>query len=260
MALPRFSTIRTLLLLAVLLIVGFTSAHQRVYSRNWTQTLQVTVYPINGDGHLATDNYIQSLSDESFAAIGRWGQREANRHNLDLQIPFNVTLGPQIFDHPPELAADAHAIDVLFWGLRFRHWAWRATPDEGSLTRIRMFVVYQSGEDDKPLRHSLGLQKGLMGLVYAFSRTSQSAQNNIVIAHELLHTVGAIDKYNALGIPKQTIGYANPARRPLFPQRYAEIMAGKIPTSPSSAYMAESLRSVVINPYTAFEINWLKDH
>jgi hypothetical protein len=136
-------------------------------------------------------------------------------------------------------------------------WAWRYTPDDGGLTRVRMFVVYQSGNGNKPLQHSLGMQKGLMGLVFAYSLDTQTAQNNIVIAHELLHTVGATDKYNRRGGPLMTVGYANPSRTPLYPQRNAEIMAGRIPTSASSSYMAESLRSVIVNSYTASEINWL---
>ena len=35
-------------------------------------------------------------------------------------------------------------------------------------------------------------------------------------------------------------------------------MAGRIPTSQWDSYMAESLRSVIVNKYTAYEINWLK--
>lgn len=258
MSLPRFATIRVILLLGCLLIVGFTSAHQLVYTRNWNQTLEVSVFPINGDGHLSTDQYIHSLSDKDFGIINRWGEREANRYELDLAKPFNVTVGEQVRVRPPAFPQNANSIAVLFWGLRFRYWAWRNTPDDGSLTRVRMFVVYQSGEDDRPLQHSLGMQKGLMGLVYAFSLEQQTAQNNIVIAHELLHTVGAIDKYNNRGGPLHPVGFANPERIPLYPQRNAEIMAGQIPTSAGRSYMAESLRSVIVNPYTATEINWIQ--
>lgn len=258
MSLSRFATFRVTILLACLLIVGFTSAHQRVYTRNWNQTLEVTVFPINGDGHLSTDRYIESLTDKKMNIINRWGEREARRYNLDLPRPFNVGVGEQIKNLPPTFPENANSIDVLVWGLRFRYWAWRNTPDEGSLTRVRMFVVYQAGEDNRPLQHSLGLQKGLIGLVYAYSLDQQTAQNNIVIAHELLHTVGAIDKYDSRGGPMHPIGYANPDRIPVYPQRNAEIMAGRIPTSPGNSYMAESLRSVIVNPYTATEINWIQ--
>ena len=258
MRLPRFATIRVTLLVTCLLVVGFTSTHQHVYSRNWNQTLEVRVYPINGDGYLTTDRYIKDLSNEDFSIINRWGEREAKRYGLDLPTPFNVELGDTIKAMPPMFPESANAIDAIFWGLRFRYWAWRHTPDSGSLTRVRMFVVYQTGDDERPLQHSLGMQKGLMGLVYAYSLDGQSAQNNVVIAHELLHTVGAIDKYDPTGGPMLPVGYANPDRSPLYPQRNAEIMAGRIPTSAYSSYMAESLRSVIVNPYTAAEINWIE--
>ncbi|NND92372.1 MAG: hypothetical protein HKN42_16045 [Granulosicoccus sp.] len=258
MTLPRFATVRITLLLACLTIVGFTSAHQHVYTRNWNQTLNAVIYPINGDGHLATDAYIQQLTDEDFSPINTWGEREARRHDLDLARPFDVTLGQSIAQQPPHFPDNANAVDALAWGLRFRYWAWRNTPDEGELTRVRLFIVYQTGEDNQPLKHSLGMQKGLMGLVYAYSLDRQTAQNNVVIAHELLHTVGAIDKYDAYGSPMLPVGFANPTRMPLYPQRNAEIMAGRIPTSPGNAYMAESLRSVIVNPFTAREINWIQ--
>jgi len=258
MRLPKFATIRVTLLLVCLIVVGLTSAHQRVYTRNWHQTLDVVVFPINGDGYLSTDTYIQSLETKDFQIIDRWAEREAERHDLDLTTPFRVTRGEQIRVLPPSFPENANTVDVMIWGLKFRYWAWRNTPDKGSLTRVRMFVMYYEGEDNKPLAHSLGMQKGLMGLVHAFGTHKQTQQNNIVIAHELLHTVGAIDKYDSYGSPLFPVGYANSSRQPLYPQRNAEIMAGRIPTSAYGSYMAESLRSVIMNGYTASEINWLE--
>ena len=259
MRLPKFASIRVTVLLCALLCLGFVSLTQLVYTRNWNQTLQVTVFPINADGHLSTADYINTLSDDTFSIIDRWAEREARRYDLDLQQPFEVSLGEQIHDHPPPWPENANEIAVLFWGLRFRWWAYRNTPDDGGgLTRIRMFVMYHSGEGDKPLQHSLGLQKGLLGLVHAYSLHGQTDQNNVVIAHEMLHTVGAIDKYSEYGSPLYPAGFVNPQREPLFPQRYAEIMAGRIPTSYGSSYMAESLRSTQVNQYTANEINWLE--
>jgi len=259
MRLPSLSSIRVTILLIVLLCVGFVSLTQLVYTRNWNHTLQVTVFPINADGHLRTANYIDNLSTNTFSIIDQWSVREARRYNLDLQQPFDVSLGEQVTNRPPPWPENANEIAVLFWGLRFRWWAYHNTPeDDGDITRIRMFVMYHSGESDKPLAHSLGLQKGLIGLVHAYAIDDQTQQNNVVIAHEMLHTVGAMDKYTEYGSPMFPIGYVDPQREPLFPQRYAEIMSGRIPTSYGSSYMAESMRSVQINEFTANEINWLK--
>ena len=236
------------------------STHQRIYSRSWHEPLQVTVYPINGDGTMATHNYIARLQQQHFNQINQWFTREAKRYSLPVQTPFNVTLGDQVKASPPQFPPNAGVIRTLLWGLHLRYWVYRNTPDAHSnLRRVRVFVVYQQGEDDVPLAHSIGLQKGLIGVVNAFSLDRQTEQNNIIIAHELLHTVGATDKYDTIGNPLYPIGYANPGRSPLHPQRHAEVMAARVPLSTYSSRMATSLRSTVINPVTAREIAWLEE-
>ncbi len=255
----RFTKFRVTCLLLALVGFSLTTAHQWVFTRNWNQTLEVTVFPINADAQPATARYIDRLSDDSLQIINQWGEREASRHNLALSKPLNVKLGQQINSTPPPFPEEASPLRVVLWGLKFRWWAYRNTPDDGGdLTRVRLFVMYYEGSDGRPLAHSLGMQKGLMGLVHAFADPQQTQQNNVIIAHEILHTVGASDKYSASGNPHFPVGYSNPNRTPLYPQRNAEIMAGRIPTSEQSSYMAESLRSVVVNKFTADEINWLQ--
>ena len=84
-----------------------------------------------------------------------------------------------------------------------------------------------------------------------------AGSNNIVIAHELLHTVGATDKYDlATEMPLYPAGFADPARTPLYPQDDAEIMAGRRALSAQEAEMPASLRNVVVGPATAREIHW----
>jgi len=100
------------------------------------------------------------------------------------------------------------------------------------------------------------MKKGLLGLVHAYARPAQNGQNNIVIAHELLHTVGATDKYGELGASLYPGGYADADRQPRYPQRHAEIMSGRIPLSATRSHMPERLRHVIVNRWTAAEINW----
>jgi hypothetical protein len=84
-----------------------------------------------------------------------------------------------------------------------------------------------------------------------------NGSNNIVIAHELLHTLGASDKYNpADGAPLFPIGYADREREPRYPQEEAEVMAGRRALSAQEWEMPNSLRRVVIGPETALEIRW----
>jgi hypothetical protein len=82
-------------------------------------------------------------------------------------------------------------------------------------------------------------------------------QNNVIITHEFLHTLGATDKYDpATNQPLYPDGYAVPDLQPLVPQRYAEIMAGRTPVSQTDATIPESLNDVIIGSLTAKEINW----
>jgi hypothetical protein len=99
--------------------------------------------------------------------------------------------------------------------------------------------------------------KGLIGVVYAFAAPGMNGENNVVIAHELLHTVGAIDKYD-LGddAPRFPDGYGDPAQKPLYPQLTAELMAGRRVLAPGKWQQPMSLDEVVVGPVTALEIRW----
>ncbi len=256
-----FRYIRLLALVGFLLVVTLYTVHQLIYSRAWHSPLVVVIYPINGDGSKSTDRYIRALTDRSFKGIDDFMAREASRYKLLISRPTKTLLGPELTSLPPKLSADAGPLESLLWGLKVRWWAYDSTPDNDySWNTVRMYVSYYSNEGLRTLDHSVGLQKGLMGIVNGFALVQQSKQNNIVIAHELLHTVGASDKYDQFLNPVFPEGYANPDRQPRYPQRSAEVMAGRIPISKYSSYMALSLKSVIIGEVTAEEINWVKNN
>jgi hypothetical protein len=94
--------------------------------------------------------------------------------------------------------------------------------------------------------------------VKAFASRQQAAGNNVIIAHEMLHTLGATDKYNLQTLqPIYPDGYADPGKKPLLPQNYAEIMGRAIPFSASESKVPDSLSYTRIGPKTASEIKWL---
>jgi len=81
--------------------------------------------------------------------------------------------------------------------------------------------------------------------------------NNVVIAHEILHTLGATDKYDPVSLePLFPAGYAEPHRQPLLPQSLTEIMAGRYVVSPGTFEMPDSLRDARVGSETAREIRW----
>jgi hypothetical protein len=256
-----FRFFRIILLLSIFIALAFYTKTQKLKSRSWAQPLQVVIFPINGDDSPVVEEYINQLDSVVFNEIDQFFQNEAQHYALITPQPITTHLGVAMLKHPPvSPAPNAGFAEIAWWGLKFRYWAFKNTPDEESnLHRVRMFVHYHETVEGKKLQHSLGLDKGLLSIVHAFASEAQEQQNNIVIAHELLHTVGASDKYNANNQPVFPDGYAEPDNSPLFPQVLGEIMAAKIPQSETQSKMAESLDQCVIGEKTAVEINWIQE-
>ena len=102
------------------------------------------------------------------------------------------------------------------------------------------------------------MKEGLIGVVNAYASRGMGAKNNVVIAHELLHTVGATDKYYpGNGSPIFPDGYGEPNREPLHPQKIAEIMGGRIALDKERAVMPEGLNYANVGEKTAREIGWI---
>ncbi len=99
----------------------------------------------------------------------------------------------------------------------------------------------------------------MIGVVKAFSSYRLQEKNTVVITHELLHTLGATDKYDPINNqPAYLDGYAEPDKEPLLPQEEAEIMGGRFPVTENRVKMPLSLAEVTIGKKTAEEINWIK--
>jgi hypothetical protein len=255
-----FKAIRILILLLILATAAFYAKTQKLKSRSWSTPMDVVIYRINGDNNSPIVNdYIYELDDSVFTPVDQFIEKQSQKYNLITSHPTRTHLGPVISVQPPESPPpNSNYAAIIWWGLKFRYWAYKNTPDSDSnLHRIRVFVHYHEATKGRHLQHSLGLDKGLLAVVHAFASIDQDQQNNIVIAHELLHTVGATDKYAADNEPIFPIGYADPTQSPLYPQNKAEIMAARIPLSATSSRMADNLDQCIIGEQTAREINWL---
>ena len=242
--------------LLVLVAGGHWLTVQRTTS--WDDTLWVVVHPINGDGSARAANYIANLEADSFASISDFMAEEAGHHGVSLRQPFRLVLGQEIADQPPMPPADGGALAIMLWSLKLRYWAWRVDRGpEPPPSDIDIFVRYFDPDEHRQLAHSLGLQKGLIGVVNAFASRTQSATNHVVIAHELLHTVGASDKYDRnTAQPIYPHGYAEPDADPRFPQDLGELMGGRIPVSAHASRIPRSLHEMVVGEATAREIRW----
>lgn len=251
--------IRIAVLLFVLATVAVSAWQTRSRTQSWQRTLDVVVYPINGDRREATADYVAALSGASFESIRTFIRREAEPYGLGLVSPIDVALGPQVTSLPPSPPHGGSAIDVIFWSLKLRFWAWRNDDFPGARPDVRIFAVYHDPAISSRVEHSVGLKEGLIGIANVFAAAHMGEENNVIVAHELLHTLGATDKYDrSSNQPLFPQGYVEPDRVPLYPQEFAEIMAGRIPLSETESDTPRTLDFAVIGSQTAAEIRWLR--
>jgi hypothetical protein len=251
--------LRILVLLLILLVVALNQYFDRVYSTDWNTPLRVTVYPIDGDGSIVTGQFIKTLAADRFQALEAFFEREASFRGLIMERPIQFQSAPQLRDQPPTLDRGANVFSIIWWSLRMRYWAWQSPDVPGVAPDIKLFVVYHDPALTPTLTHSVGMQKGLYGVVQVFADRSMIGSNDVITAHELLHTLGAMDKYSLRdNQPLHPIGYAEPTKQPLLPQTHAELMGGRIPLTAKKSLIPESLDQVVVGPLTAAEIGWIK--
>ena len=251
--------VRYLVLLLILLFVALNEMSLRLNTASWERPLEVHVYAISGDGRAASERYVAALDSDDFKAMELFVNREARRYELPWDA-IRVTYHAGLDSHPPQPPAGDNILENIFWSLRFRAWAWRHQwSGSGGDGDVELFVNYYDTATSQSLRHSVGLRGGLIGIINAFADPSYRGSNHVVIVHELMHTLGATDKYGANNMPRYPDGYAEPYRQPVLPQRRAEIMGGRIPLSASEARIPRSLAEVSIGVVTAAEIYWIGD-
>ncbi|MCP5092740.1 MAG: hypothetical protein GY949_17655 [Gammaproteobacteria bacterium] len=252
-----FKAIRISILLFVLFFVAVSTWLTQARSTDWNNSLWVKVYPINGDNSEESARYIESLALRDFTGIESFLERESGKYGNGLSRPVRIELGEAVGEQPPELGGQPNAVSVMLWSLKMRWWATRVTDEQDRIQPdARIFVRYHAPEYAVVLENSVGLQKGMVGIVNGYASRRFRGTNNVIIAHEFLHTLGATDKYSPLdGQPIGPGGLAEPDRSPLYPQRYAEIMGGRIALAADDSMIPKSLKFAVIGPVTASEIN-----
>jgi hypothetical protein len=255
-----WKSIRIGILLIVLGVVASNAWLEQRRAVTWRDSLYVGIFPIAADDRPATRAYLGSLRRETFLALEPFFSREARRYGLALDQPFRVELYPAPAARPPAAPAEAGPLATLWWSLQMRWYAWRFGSGAGRpAPHVRVFVLFHDPAAQSWLPHSAGLQKGQLGVVHAFASEAMSGANAIVIAHEVLHTVGATDKYDAVtNAPLFPQGFADPEQRPRYPQQRAEIMAGRRALSEGELEMPDSLDDCVVGAGTAAEIGWTK--
>ncbi|MBI2278037.1 MAG: hypothetical protein HYU74_11845 [Dechloromonas sp.] len=254
-----FRKFRILILLLILATVGLGTWRANSRLTAWEHTIHVALYPIAADDSPVTARFVASLNDSSFEGIGQWLQEQTKHYGHSVLQPVGVRVGPVVGDKPPLPPSQASALDAILWSLKLRWWASRHDQIAGPKPHVRLFVLFHDPERTPALPHSTGLSKGQVGIIHTFASRLQGKQNSVVIAHELLHTFGASDKYDlATRQPIYPQGYAEPERNPRLPQQFAEIMGGRTPIDDQNGEIPDSLAETLIGPETAREIGLIR--
>jgi hypothetical protein len=185
---------------------------------------------------------------------------QAKAYGLALDHPVRVELYPGVAVLPPEPPSGGGYLATAWWSLRLRYYAARfGRAPSGPAPPIRVFVLYHDPALTPRVPHSAGLEKGLIGVAHVFAAPEMSGSNSVVIAHEIMHTLAATDKYDpATNVPLFPSGYGDPAQVPRYPQRVAEIMAGRRALSATAQETPESLDECIVGAATAAEIRWTR--
>ncbi|WP_336152639.1 hypothetical protein [Acinetobacter ursingii] len=250
-----WKNIRIAILLLILLVVLINN--WRDQNQNWNRPIVVLLHPVNADGHASTSQYIQHLQLSQFVEVKSYLEQQSANYRQPIFVIMK--LGRTLTAKPPRVPEESPILNVMWWSLKFRFYAWRQRKSEDQHASVTLYLNYYDPQYINQLKHSTALEKGRIGSVNLFASKKQDSQNNIVLTHELLHAFGATDKYDLqTGQPIYPIGYAKPEQQPRYPQKQAELMAGKIPVSDHENKMPEHLNQTILNHLTAQEVGWLK--
>ncbi len=251
--------LRVAILLLILLIVALGNWATDRRATDWAHSLRVVIYPINGDQSEVAEKYIQNIDEDNFSAIKPFFVEELENYGIILNDPINIAISQPISQHPPHPPERGNIFQVILWSLKLRYWAFQRDEYQGPKPEIQVFALYYDPQTTPEVRHSTGMEKGHIAIINLFAHRRQNQTNQFVITHELLHTLGATDKYNLSdNQPIYPYGYAEPEREPLYPQVFAEVMGGRIPLSDNNSEIPHSLNQVIIGEQTAREIHLLK--
>ena len=231
--------------------------HRRRVRTRWERPLRVGIVLLVGEGtEVHVEHWrrgLDALSSRLDAEMRRW--RGAGEPPFQLEL-----LGPARWDgaFPLSPPSDRFADRALYaFGL------WRVLWDIDGVAGVvrsdwdvRLYVLgARVPAWDGSFAEGVGARFGDVALVRGSAGGDLSLPLQ-VIGHELLHTVGASDKYDDGGHALEPEGLVEPERAPRYPQLHAEWMVGEVPVSPGTGRPPSSLDDLGVGPVTAREIGW----
>jgi hypothetical protein len=256
-----FFKIRVALLLAILvcvLLYAWRDLRSRHARKDWDRPLYVAVVllqvaPLDPQAVTALRERL-GTADEKLA-------EQMHRYRSSSIHPFAFAFfGPVPVDRPPPPLGGESATEAAKQSYEAHSYLSHvdaAANLDASLFESRIYVAARPPTNAAhEMVEGSSEQDGRVGVVTVELDASMADLTSFVIAHELLHTLGASDKYDASGHALVPDGLAEPDRVPLYPQRFTEVMARNRPVAPGVEKVPTTLDELAVGPSTAREIGW----
>lgn len=257
----RFYYGRLSVLMAVFFAVAGWAAkdiHDRRARTEWTRTLSVAIV-VAQRGEV--DPAATSLVRQRIDALAGVLHKEFQRYRPDAFVPFRFKVyGPTDVAGPPPDLEDDTVVSLLSY--TYERWRYLSQVNDSlglspsQHDSVVYLVVRPPASAEYSFVEGASEEGGRVGLVDVELDRHSVDTALFVVAHELFHTLGAKDKYDSFGrtlIPK---GLAEPDLVPLFPQKYAELMARNVVYAPDDERPPSRVEQIRVGPDTAREILW----
>ena len=255
----RFFQIRVAILLFVLFVVilyAIRDVRSRRARNAWERTLDVAVVLVEVEGRGRLDPGAGVALQDRLVALEDRLRAEAERHGMRTAKPFRFRLfGPVVAGAAPPRPAGDGALDLAKQAALLDRWVANVDPRAGVVPDhwdTRIYVVARPpASETRNVVEGESQEGGRIGIVDVELDARMADLTLFVVAHELLHTLGASDKYDEAGRVREPDGLVEPERAPLYPQPFAEVMARNRPVTRDREVVPVSLDELGVGPATA---------
>ena len=256
----RNQRIRVAILLGILVVVAvfaLTDFHRRRARKDWDHTLSVAVVLLDDSGGALDPKVLERFQDRIPALEARLAS-EQGRYRTGAPPPFAITVfGPVAVATPPPAPPNEDGVVALAKHSLATSRYYEPIDERAGLAAkaydSRIYVVVHRSTVGSSFAEGSSEQDGRMGTVGVEIGDGSVDLALIVVAHELFHTLGATDKYDATGRVKRPDGLAEPELG--ADQRFVELMARTRPIRGEERY-PDVIDDVAVGPVTAKEIGW----